>query len=65
MKIKKIGILIATLATTSPLSMADVKKNSDQNESTNVFFSWHGKTLLNTFDRVQGWGILEKKSLNN
>ena len=41
-------IMIASAATCSAAEMKD-------DGSINIYFARHGKTLLNTFDRVQGW----------
>ncbi len=41
-------IMFASAATCSALEMKD-------DGSINIYFARHGKTLLNTFDRVQGW----------
>ena len=48
-------VLIAITATTSPLLLAKINDKSYQDDAINVYFARHGKTLLNTFDRVQGW----------
>jgi probable phosphoglycerate mutase len=41
-------IMFASAATCSAAEMKD-------DGSINIYFARHGKTLLNTFDRVQGW----------
>lgn len=55
-KMKKLflGALMAVTAVTSPLLMAKSNDKNDQ-EVINIYFARHGKTLLNSFDRVQGW----------
>ncbi|HBU0448877.1 TPA: histidine phosphatase family protein, partial [Klebsiella pneumoniae] len=49
-----LGALMAVTAVTSPLLMAKSNDKNDQ-EVINIYFARHGKTLLNSFDRVQGW----------
>ncbi|MGX9374439.1 histidine phosphatase family protein [Pantoea ananatis] len=48
-------VLLVITATTSPLLMAKTNDINDQDEAINIYFARHGKTLLNTYDRVQGW----------
>lgn len=50
-----LGVLMAVTAITSPLLMANTNDKNDQQEVINIYFARHGKTLLNSFDRVQGW----------
>ncbi|MGG8292869.1 histidine phosphatase family protein [Klebsiella sp. 141130] len=55
MKKLYLGVLMAVAAITSPLLMANTNDKNDQQEVINIYFARHGKTLLNSFDRVQGW----------
>lgn len=48
-----LGVLMAVTAITSPLLMANTNDKNDQQEVINIYFARHGKTLLNSFDRVQ------------
>ncbi|TQI78311.1 putative phosphoglycerate mutase [Serratia fonticola] len=51
MKIK-IGLFVAALS----LSSASVfNVSAAETDSINIYFARHGKTILNTYDRVQGW----------
>lgn len=39
----------------SPVVMANDKKDAPEEQGVNIYIARHGKTFLNTFDRVQGW----------
>lgn len=47
-------LIIASTAVSQPI-MAQNKSDKASDDTINIYFSRHGKTLLNTFDRVQGW----------
>ncbi|MDF7679209.1 phosphoglycerate mutase family protein [Enterobacteriaceae bacterium ESL0689] len=48
---KKWLAAIILFASTATCSAAELREN----QSVDIYFARHGKTLLNTFDRVQGW----------
>ena len=48
---KKWLIALMMAAGAATCSAAEVKND----DGVNIYFARHGKTLLNTFDRVQGW----------
>lgn len=48
---KKWLIALMMAAGSATCSAAEVKND----DGVNIYFARHGKTLLNTFDRVQGW----------
>lgn len=48
---KKWLAVVMMFASVASCSAADMKDD----DSINIYFARHGKTLLNTFDRVQGW----------
>lgn len=48
---KKWLIVLMMAAGAATCSAAEVKND----DGLNIYFARHGKTLLNTFDRVQGW----------
>lgn len=50
-----LSVLMVVTATASPSLMAQTKDKNGQDDVINIYFARHGKTLLNTFDRVQGW----------
>lgn len=45
--------LLASLLSFSSLSVVNV--SAAETDSVNIYFARHGKTILNTYDRVQGW----------
>jgi broad specificity phosphatase PhoE len=47
------AFIIALTATTG---FAENKVQTNDGETINIYFARHGKTLFNTYDRVQGWG---------
>ncbi|HIG8799127.1 TPA: histidine phosphatase family protein [Raoultella terrigena] len=48
--------LLALIAVTCSVAWSAENKVQDaDNDTVNIYFARHGKTLLNTFDRVQGW----------
>lgn len=48
--------LLALIVVTSSVAWsAENKTTAADNDTVNIYFARHGKTLLNTFDRVQGW----------
>lgn len=52
---KNIILVLLTLLAFAPASLAQ-KKNAKSGDNTVVFYiTRHGKTILNTMDRVQGW----------
>ncbi|MTH47901.1 histidine phosphatase family protein [Intestinirhabdus alba] len=50
-----LALLVIASAATSPSLMAENKTTASSDDEVTVWFVRHGKTLLNTFDRVQGW----------
>ncbi len=50
-----LSALMVVSATVSPTIMAQSNDKNSQDETINIYFARHGKTLLNTLDRVQGW----------
>lgn len=50
-----LSVLMVVTATASPTILAQVNDKNSQDEAINIYFARHGKTLLNTLDRVQGW----------
>lgn len=51
---KKWFVALAALASIATCSAADTTPSA-QDDTVTVYFARHGKTLFNTFDRVQGW----------
>lgn len=45
--------LFVTALSLSTMSASNV--SASETDSVNIYFARHGKTLLNTYDRVQGW----------
>ncbi|WP_431225637.1 histidine phosphatase family protein [Serratia sp. L9] len=45
--------LLASVLSLSSISAFNVA--AEQTDSVNIYFARHGKTMLNTYDRVQGW----------
>lgn len=45
--------LLTTVLTLSSISAFTA--SAVENDSINIYFARHGKTILNTYDRVQGW----------
>ena len=52
---KKWLLTLMIISTVSHPLMAAEKTNTTADDEINIYFARHGKTLLNTFDRVQGW----------
>ncbi|RWR00798.1 phosphoglycerate mutase [[Pantoea] beijingensis] len=50
-----LSVLMVFIAINSPQLMAQTKDKSARDDVITIYFARHGKTLLNTFDRVQGW----------
>lgn len=50
---KNIFLILIALFTIVPLMMA--QKNAEKDNSVVLYITRHGKTILNTMDRVQGW----------
>lgn len=49
-------LLIGLLALTGAMTCSAAETASSAHDDTiNIYFARHGKTLFNTFDRVQGW----------
>lgn len=48
-------LLALVMVTSSVAWSAENKTTAADNDTVNIYFARHGKTLLNTFDRVQGW----------
>ena len=48
-------LLALIVVTCSVAWSAENKVQDADNDTVNIYFARHGKTLLNTFDRVQGW----------
>ncbi|CVK15669.1 probable phosphoglycerate mutase [Apibacter mensalis] len=53
-KFKLIALMLLTLSI-SPQVSGQNKKTSKQNNTVVLYVTRHGKTILNTMDRVQGW----------
>lgn len=53
MKLKNILITAMLVLTTAITGCAQQAKSDD--DTVTIYFARHGKTLFNTFDRVQGW----------
>ena len=51
---KKWLIALVTLASAATCFAADTPPSA-QDDTVTIYFARHGKTLFNTFDRVQGW----------
>ena len=51
---KKWLIALVTLASAATCFAADTAPSA-QDDTVTIYFARHGKTLFNTFDRVQGW----------
>lgn len=54
MKKTKLILVIALLAT-APFSFAQKANAPVKDNTVTIYFARHGKTILNTMDRVQGW----------
>lgn len=53
---KNIILLLVALLSLSPSTYAKNKKRTTNNDNTvTIYFTRHGKTMLNTLDKVQGW----------
>lgn len=48
-------LLALIVVASSVTSAAENKTPVAEDDTVNIYFARHGKTLLNTFDRVQGW----------
>ena len=51
---KKWLIALMALASAATCSAADIAPSA-HDDTVTLYFARHGKTLFNTFDRVQGW----------
>lgn len=50
-----LSLIMVITATASPALIAQTDDKNTQDDVINIYFARHGKTLLNTLDRVQGW----------
>lgn len=52
---KNIIFILVALFTAVPSTFSQRKKNTSNDNTVVLYFTRHGKTILNTMDRVQGW----------
>jgi probable phosphoglycerate mutase len=55
MKTFKLIIIAFTLISAANISFAQKKTSNKKDNTVTFYFTRHGKTMLNTLDRVQGW----------
>lgn len=53
--LRKVFALLFILSSATAYSAETVTPSTDNNQPITIWFVRHGKTLLNTLDRVQGW----------
>lgn len=49
------ALMVVASTATVPTAMAENNVKATSDDTVNIYFARHGKTLFNTFDRVQGW----------